>query len=101
MKYILLIIIVTAVVVWMILILLREPILLAIGDFLVVQGELHPSDVIHVISSPDYRTDYTIQLYKRSYAKQIFFTGSCWYGTTQLTYAEYNRERAIEHGVPP
>jgi uncharacterized SAM-binding protein YcdF (DUF218 family) len=100
MRYVLFIT-VTAVLLWAALFLLREHILLPIGDFLVVQDELHPSDVIHVISGPDYRTDYAIQLYKRGYARQIFFTGSCWCGTTQITYAEYSKERAIEYGVPP
>ena len=53
----------------------REPILFAVGDFLVIEDALQPADVIHVISGPDDRTDYAIQLYKQGYGKQIFFTG--------------------------
>jgi len=68
--------------------LIRESVLLTVGDFLVVQDELQPADVIHVISGPDHRVDYAIQLYERGYARQIFFTGSCWCGTVQGTYAE-------------
>jgi len=37
--------------------LLHERTLLAIGDFLVIQDELVPADVIHVIAGADYRTD--------------------------------------------
>jgi len=43
----------------------KDRILLAVGDFLVVQDELKPVDVIHVIAGDDYRTDYAIQLYKQ------------------------------------
>jgi uncharacterized SAM-binding protein YcdF (DUF218 family) len=79
--------------------LIREPILMAIGDFLVVQSELHPADVIHVISGPDDRTDYAIQLYQQGYARQIFFTGT-WCQRHQVNHAEHGKERAIERGVP-
>ena len=95
------IIIVSVVLLCVALFLLREPILQTIGDFLIVQDDIYPGDVIHVISGPDDRIDYAIQLYKQGYAKQIFFTGSCRYGMTRLTYAEYGQQRAIEHGVPP
>ena len=45
----------TVVLLGMALFLARKPILQIIGDFLVVQDELRPADVIHVISGPDYR----------------------------------------------
>ena len=32
------------------LLLIHEPVLLAVGDFLVIQNELQPADVIHIIS---------------------------------------------------
>jgi hypothetical protein len=42
----------------------REPVLLAIGDYLIVRDELRPADVIHVLTGRDYRTDYSIQVYQ-------------------------------------
>jgi uncharacterized SAM-binding protein YcdF (DUF218 family) len=78
----------------------RRPILLAVGDFLVVRDDLRPADVIAVISGPDDRTDYAIQLYKQGYGKQIFFTGG-WCPVIQGNHAERGKERALEQGVPP
>jgi uncharacterized SAM-binding protein YcdF (DUF218 family) len=83
-----------------ILYLTHEPILLAIGDFLVVRDELQPADVIHVISGPDDRTDYAIQLYQQGYARQIFFTGG-WCSFHNYYHGQHGRERALEQGVPP
>ena len=77
----------------------REPILLAVGDFLVIQDTLQPADVIHVISGPDNRTDYAIQLYKLGYGKRIFFTGG-WCPTIQGNHADRGKALAIEQGVP-
>jgi uncharacterized SAM-binding protein YcdF (DUF218 family) len=83
-----------------ILFLARKPMLLAIGDFLVVQDELHPADVIHVIAGPDDRTEYTIQLYRQGYGKQIFFTGG-WCTFHNLYHGQHGRELALQQGVPP
>ncbi len=77
-----------------------EPVLLFIGDFLVIKDELKPADVIHVIAGPDYRSDYAIQLYKQGYAKQIFFTGT-WCSIHKVDHSEHGKERAVEQGVPP
>ena len=78
----------------------REPILLAIGDLLIVRDELYPADVIHVIAGLDHRTDYGIQLYQQDYGKKLFFTGSrC--PPIQGNHAEHGKERAIEQGVLP
>jgi uncharacterized SAM-binding protein YcdF (DUF218 family) len=82
-----------------ILFLARRPILLAIGDFLLVQDELHPADVIHVISGPDDRTDYAIQLYQQGYGGRIFFTGG-WCTFHNYYHGQHGRERALEQGVP-
>lgn len=79
---------------------MRIPLLLKIGDFLVLQDDLHPADVIHVISGLDYRTDYGIQLLIAGYAKKIFFTGS-WCDEIQGVHAERGKERAINQGIPP
>lgn len=76
----------------------REPILLAIGDHLVVQDELYSADVIHVISGLDHRTDYAIQLYKQGYGKKIFFTGG-WCPLIQGNHAARGFTRAVEQGV--
>ena len=78
----------------------REPILLAIGDFLVVQDQLHPADVIHVIAGADDRTDYAIQLYKQGYGKVILFTGG-WCRFHNLYHGQHGRELALQQGVPP
>jgi len=71
-----------------------RPVLLAVGDFLVVQDELVPADVIHVVSGPDYRVDHSIQLYKQGYGKHLFYTG-------RGSQAGNEKRRAIRQGVPP
>jgi uncharacterized SAM-binding protein YcdF (DUF218 family) len=98
MKYIF-IIPVTAVLLGVVLFLLHERILLAIGDFLVVRDELHPADVIHVIGGPDDRTDYAIQLYQQGYARHLFFTGG-WCTFHNYYHGQHGRERALEQGIP-
>jgi uncharacterized SAM-binding protein YcdF (DUF218 family) len=77
----------------------RERILLAVGDFLVVQDKFEPADIIHVIAGPDHRTDYGIQLYKKDYAKRIFFTGG-WCPFHNVYHGEHGKERALEQGIP-
>jgi uncharacterized SAM-binding protein YcdF (DUF218 family) len=78
---------------------LYEPILLAIGDFLVIQDELHPADVIHVIAGEDYRTEYAIQLYKQGYGKTLFFTGG-WCKYHDYYHGKHAQELALSQGVP-
>jgi len=78
----------------------HEPILLAVGDFLVIQDALQPADVIHVISGPDDRTDYAIQLYKLGYGKQIFFTGG-WCASHGYYHGQHGTERAEAQGIEP
>lgn len=48
----------TTVLFWATLFLGRERILLAIGDFLMIQDELKPADVIHVTAGEINRVDY-------------------------------------------
>ncbi len=79
--------------------LVREPLLLSVGDFLVLQDELEPVDVIHVISGLDHRADYGIQLYRQGYGKWIFFTGG-WCQYHQVNHAQHSRELAIQQGIP-
>jgi uncharacterized SAM-binding protein YcdF (DUF218 family) len=76
-----------------------EPILFFIGNFLIVEDELQPADVIHVIAGPNYRSDYAIQLFKEGYARQIFFTGA-WCPIHNVNHSEFGKERAIEQGIP-
>lgn len=76
-----------------------EPLLLAIGNFLVIQDNLQPADVIHVIAGPDYRTDYAIQLYKKGYGKKIFFTGG-WCRIFKYLHGQHAKKRALKRGVP-
>jgi uncharacterized SAM-binding protein YcdF (DUF218 family) len=78
----------------------HERILFLLGDFLVIRDELRPADLIHVIAGLDHRTDYAIHLYKRGYAKRIFFTGG-WCAPQHHYHGEYSKKRAIEQGVPP
>jgi uncharacterized SAM-binding protein YcdF (DUF218 family) len=78
----------------------HETILLAIGNFLVIQDDFLPADVIHIIAGPDYRTDYAIQLYKKGYGRQLFFTGGLCH-IHQDYHGERGRHRSLEQGVPP
>ena len=80
--------------------LFREPVMLAIGDYLVIQDELKPADVIHVIAGPDDRTDYAIQLYKQGYGKQLFFTGG-WCTFHGYYHGQHGAERAEAQGIEP
>jgi uncharacterized SAM-binding protein YcdF (DUF218 family) len=76
----------------------HERILLFIGDFLVIQDELHPADLIHVIAGPDHRTDYAVHLYKLGYGKRIFFTGG-WCTIDNHYHGEYGKKRAMDQGI--
>ena len=77
----------------------HERLLLAVGGFLVIRDNLHPADVIHVLSGPDYRTDYAIELYHQGYGEHIFYTGG-WCPVIQGNHAERGRQRALDQGVP-
>ncbi len=78
---------------------LREPILTRIGSYLILQDELRPVDVIHVIAGDDYRTLYAIQLYQQGYAQKIFFTGGmCKYHG--YLHGEHGLQLAVANGVP-
>lgn len=81
------------------LLLAHEPLLLAIGDYLVVQDALQPADLIHVIAGHDGRTDHAIRLYLQGYGKRLFFTGG-WCPAIQGEHGERGRAHALEQGVP-
>jgi uncharacterized SAM-binding protein YcdF (DUF218 family) len=77
----------------------KEQILLAIGNYLVIQDELNPVDVIHVIAGEDNRTEYAIRLYQQGYGKTIFFTGG-WCTHHKYYHGEHGMQLALEAGVP-
>jgi uncharacterized SAM-binding protein YcdF (DUF218 family) len=79
--------------------LFHDPILLKIGDYLVVEDHLSSVDVVHVIAGDDYRTDYAIQLYKQGFAKKIFFTGGFCH-IHQYYHGRHGLERALSQDVP-
>jgi len=81
------------------LLIFRDQIRLLIGGYLLVQDNLYPVDVIHVIAGDDYRTEYAIQLYKQGYAKLLFFTGG-WCVEHEYFHGEHGLELALEAGVP-
>lgn len=72
----------------------------AIGNFLIIDDDLRPVDVIHVIAGHDFRAEYAIQLYKQGYAKLLFFTGG-WCKGHGYFHGEHARQLAIEAGIPP
>jgi uncharacterized SAM-binding protein YcdF (DUF218 family) len=82
-----------------VLILFREQWLMLIGDFLVIQDNLHRAEVIHVIAGEDYRTDYAIQLYEQGLGRTLFFTGG-WCQTHLYRHGEHAKERSLAQGVP-
>jgi len=69
------------------------------GDYLILEDDLHPVDVIHVIAGDDFRTEYAIQLYKQGYSPVLFFTGG-WCSTYGYYHAAHARELALNGGVP-
>ena len=77
----------------------RETILQALGDFLVIQDDLQPADVIHVIAGADHRTEHAIELYQQGYAKVIFFTGG-WCTSHNYFHGEHGMQLALAQGVP-
>lgn len=76
----------------------REQILSAIGDYLMLNDELKPADVIHVIAGDDNRTYYAIELYKEGYGKYIFFTGG-WCKIHGWEHGAHGKELAINQGI--
>jgi len=78
---------------------LRDQIRLKIGDYLIIQDNLQPVDVIHVIAGDDYRTRYAIQLYQQGYAKMLFFTGG-WCTFHNYYHGAHALQLALDAGIP-
>ena len=59
------------------LVLTHRPILRAVGNFLVVEDDLQPADLIHILGGgyPD-RLDYGAALYRAGFAPLVFATGT-------------------------
>ncbi|MBN2046670.1 MAG: YdcF family protein [Anaerolineaceae bacterium] len=79
-------------------VLFRRTILIGVGKFLIVEDDLHPADIIHVIAGLDHRTNYGIQLYHAGYADQLFLTGG-WCLEHQDIHAQVAAKQAVEQGV--
>ncbi len=80
-------------------ILFKEQIFHGIGSFLVIEDDLAPADIVHVVAGEDYRTEYAIDLFQQGQAGKIFFTG----GVCQhhgYDHSEHGRQLANERGVP-
>lgn len=69
------------------------------GNFLVVEDPIRKADLIHVISGPDYRTEYAIDLYKKGYAEKLLFTGG-WCESANEISAIRSERLALIAGVP-
>jgi uncharacterized SAM-binding protein YcdF (DUF218 family) len=80
------------------LVLFHRPIFIGLGDFLAEKSVIQPADILHVISGPDYRSDYGIELVKEGYASDIFFTGG-WCDEIQGYHGERGRARALDQGL--
>jgi len=79
--------------------LFHEKWMMFIGDFLIVEDDLKPADVIHVIAGDDYRTDYAIQLYKQGYGNGLFYTGG-WCIFHNYYHGAHAQEVSLAQGVP-
>jgi uncharacterized SAM-binding protein YcdF (DUF218 family) len=65
--------------------LIHQPVLLALGDVLVVEDKLKPADLIHILGGGFDRLDYGLQLYTQGYGQRIFITG----GDDAIAYRAY------------
>jgi uncharacterized SAM-binding protein YcdF (DUF218 family) len=77
----------------------HKPLLLAMGDFLVVGDALEPADVIHVMAGPIDRAAYAVDLYQQGYGRQLLVTGP-WSPRLNMTHAEFVGRYALARGVP-
>jgi uncharacterized SAM-binding protein YcdF (DUF218 family) len=78
---------------------LHEPVLQAVGDYLIVQDTLHRADLIHVIAGPDYRTYYALHLYRQGLGSRLFFTGG-WCNVHHDFHGERGKRLSLEMGIP-
>lgn len=76
-----------------------EPVLVLLGNFLINQDTLQRSDLIAVVSGPGYRTQYAVELYKQGWADHLFFTGGVC-DEHPPTDALWSERKALENGIP-
>ena len=79
----------------------RESILLAIGDFLVVQDTPHPVDLIHVLGGNQRRGEYAAELYRQGYARRLFFSGETPAAGQPVQPQYISQSQALAQGVDP
>jgi uncharacterized SAM-binding protein YcdF (DUF218 family) len=81
-----------------VLFLIHNPVLLGIGDFLIVEDKLKQADVIHILGGGFDRLDYGLQLYEQDYGQRIFITG----GDDAIIYRAYALANGAdaEHTLP-
>ena len=82
----------------LILFLAREPVLRAIGSFLIVRDELKESDVIVVLGGESDRVDEAARLYHLGFAKYIIMSGGSL--DKKVSMVGVMRNRAVALGVP-
>jgi uncharacterized SAM-binding protein YcdF (DUF218 family) len=78
--------------------LIHNPVLLSIGDFLIIEDKLKQADVIHILGGGFDRLDYGLQLYEQGYGRRIFITG----GDDAIVYRAYALANGAdaEHTLP-
>jgi len=82
------------------LVILAYPLLQFMGDYLVVSDPLQKADLITAVSGPEYRIIYAADLYKKSLAPRLFYTGG--YNENDQRYeAKWSEYLATTQGVPP
>lgn len=88
----------------------RQPLLIKLGAYPVVQSELQPSDLIVVISGTLPEVHYGIDLYKTGYAPKILFVGDFPveltvlskepFEVTERSWEEIAGHMAMSSGIP-
>ncbi|MGB9613017.1 MAG: YdcF family protein [Candidatus Margulisiibacteriota bacterium] len=76
-------------------------ILMGMANYLIVQDEIKPADVIVVLGGDNNgeRVEEGVKLFKRGYAPYLLMSGGplAW----KLTQAQWMKKQAVESGIPP
>ena len=54
----------------------KEPMLMAVGDLLVIENDLRRADLIQVLGGGPDRVEYGIELYRKGFGRLMLFTGA-------------------------